>query len=141
MSLNIVKLHQLIDQWAADERAKENAVLSSAQIDTPISGVAKDNVVIEMAETSVLSTPLSIPTEPAKLKRVLPEGQRVVRTKTSGDRVYLLDDNKKTRQWVATPEVLQGVGFEMEDVIEVNDAELLKYQMGPAIYKIPNGTA
>ena len=69
-------------------------------------------------------------------KRVLPEGLRVVRTKTSGDRVYLLDEVNKTRQWLTTPEVLEGKGFTTADVVEVPDDELLRYQMGSAIYKL-----
>lgn len=68
--------------------------------------------------------------------RVLPEGKRVVRTKSSGDRVYLLDEVKKTRQWLTNPEVLAAQGFEIGDVTEVDDTELLKYQMGPAIYRV-----
>lgn len=71
-----------------------------------------------------------------KVERVLPEGQRAVRTKSSGDRVYLLDEVKKTRQWVTNPDVLAGLGFESQDVQEVDDSILLKYNMGPAIYKV-----
>lgn len=69
-------------------------------------------------------------------ERVLPEGQRVIRTKNSGDRVYMLDDNKKTRQWITNGDVLTGLGFEFGDVTEVDDNELLKYNMGPAIYRV-----
>lgn len=67
--------------------------------------------------------------------RVLPEGKRVVRTKTSGDRVYLLDDTDKTRHWIANPDVLTNLGFDMSDVIDVEDAELIKYRMATALYK------
>jgi hypothetical protein len=67
--------------------------------------------------------------------RVLPEGQRVVRTKSSGDRVYLLKDAEKTRQWVTNPEVLAKLGFAPGDVVDVDDNELMKYNMGPALYK------
>lgn len=70
--------------------------------------------------------------------RVLPEGKRVVRTKGSGDRVYLLDEVAKTRHWVTNPEVLEGYGFTMADVGEAEDAELLKYQMSAALYKAPS---
>jgi len=66
----------------------------------------------------------------------LPEGKRAVRTKSSGDRVYCLDEVKKTRQWVTNPEILAGLGFDASDVVEVDDAELLRYQMGPALYKL-----
>lgn len=71
--------------------------------------------------------------EPA---RELPKDKRVVRTKASGDRVYFIDEVKKTRQWVTNPEILKSLGFEMSDVTEVNDAELLKYQMGSALYRV-----
>lgn len=73
--------------------------------------------------------------------RVLPEDQRVVRTKTSGDKVYLLDDTKKTRQWISNGEVLTGLGFEMNDVTEVDDATMMRYNMGPALYKAPDARA
>lgn len=76
-----------------------------------------------------------------KVDKVLPEGQRVVRTKTSGDRVYLLDDNKKTRAWVTNGDVLTALGFDMSDVSEVEDSEMMKYNMAAAIYKAPNATA
>lgn len=110
MSLNIVKLHQLIDQWAADERATQ---------ETPAA-----------AEAEIVAEPV----------RITPEGQRVVRTKTQGDRVFLLDDNKKTRQWLTKPEIVGGVGFSMADVQEVDETEFLKYNMGAAIYRLPDAT-
>ena len=68
--------------------------------------------------------------------RTLPEGKRVIRTKSSGDRVYLLDEEKKTRQWVTNGDVLGQLGFLMEDVVEVEDDVLYGYQMGSAIYKV-----
>lgn len=67
--------------------------------------------------------------------RELPEGKRVVRTKTSGDRVYLLDEVKKTRQWVTNPDVLDSLGFSLTDVGEVDEDKMLTYQMGPALYR------
>ena|SRR3990167_7608089 len=70
-------------------------------------------------------------------KRELPEGKRAARTKQSGDRVYLLDEVEKTRQWIANPEAMANSGFEMSDVVEVEDGELLNYQMGAPIYKAP----
>lgn len=65
-----------------------------------------------------------------------PADKRVVRSSSSGDRVYLLDEIKKTRQWVTNPEVLKGLGFEITDVADIEDVELLKYQMAAAIYKV-----
>ena len=66
--------------------------------------------------------------------RLKPAGKRVVRP--GGDRVYLLDEEKKTRQWVTNPEVLEGLGFDMSDVVEIDEAELFQYQMGPALYRV-----
>lgn len=68
--------------------------------------------------------------------RKTPENQRVVRTKTSGDRVYLIDEVKKTRQWLTNPDVLEKAGFTAADVVEITDEEALKYQTGPAIYRV-----
>lgn len=124
--MNIVKLHQLIDQWAAEERKSIEAKVAG-EIASPDEPSSNPNATPEVAAEVAA--------------RVLPEGQRVIRTKTSGDRVYLLDDNKKTRQWVTKPEILEALGFQMTDVKDVDDSELLKYQMGPALYKMPDGTA
>lgn len=77
-------------------------------------------------------------TEAEAAPRILPYGKRVVRTKSSGDRVYYLDEVKKTRRWVTNPQILDGLGFEATDVTEVEDSELLRYQMGPAIYRLDN---
>jgi len=78
------------------------------------------------------------PTPPVEEpKRELPKDKRVVRTKTSGDRVYLIDEVAKTRQWITRPEILDELGFTMADVVEVNDEEFLKYNQGTALYKAP----
>lgn len=114
MSYDIVSLHKMIDTWAAEQRAKEEGVKGE--------------------EHSITTESVAV-----KPERVLPEGQRVARTKTQGDKVYLLDDNNKTRSWVTSPEILAGLGFEMGDVVEVDDVEFLRYQMAPAIYKLPDG--
>lgn len=71
-----------------------------------------------------------------KEERKLPDGKRVVRTKASGDRVYMIDEEKKTRHWITNPAVLKGLGFELGDVAEVEDTEMLKYQLGQAIYRV-----
>lgn len=127
MTLNIVKLHQVIDQWAAEERAAEEKAKEAAvagEVASPSEPSSQPNATQEtVAEVAA---------------RVLPEGQRVARTKTQGDRVYLLDDNKKTRAWITKPEILESLGFEMGDVVEVDDNEFLKYQMAAAIYKMPD---
>lgn len=76
-------------------------------------------------------------------KKETPKDKRVVRTKSSGDRVYLLDEVKKTRQWinssnpnVPSPELVEKLGFSMEDVQEIEDSELFTYNMGPVIYSL-----
>ena len=53
---------------------------------------------------------------------------RVVRTKSTGDKVYVLNEAEQTKRWVASPEVLKGLGFDMNDVEEVDDAEFIKYR-------------
>lgn len=80
-------------------------------------------------------------TEVKNTERVLPEGQRVVRTKTSGDRVYLLDDKDTSRRWVTNGDILKALGFEFTDVVDVSDEEMAKYNMGPAIYKLESTDA
>lgn len=62
--------------------------------------------------------------------------RRVVRTKTTADRVYYIDEDKGTRQWVTNPEVLANLGFSMEDVKEIDDDEMLKYQQSQALYRV-----
>lgn len=105
--MDIQELHKLIDDWAAKQ---PKVTISTA------------------SEASVEVSPEDKPEKA--------DGQRVVRTKTSGDRVYLLDEEKKTRQWVTNPDVLRSYGFEAADVSEVDDTELLKYNMAPALYKV-----
>lgn len=84
------------------------------------------------------------PTTPGENTEIVNEAtvqdtnRRVVRTKSSGDRVYLIDEDKKTRQWVTNPDVLKSLGFEISDVKEVEDQELLTYNMGPALYRVEN---
>lgn len=117
--VDVTSLRKLIDdaitQWVAGE----------SPVDAPVA--SPDNEITEVVDET-----------PA---RVLPEGKRVVRTKSSGDRVYCIDETKKTRQWVTNPEVLKGLGFEIEDVKEIEDSELLRYNMGPALYKVENATS
>jgi len=63
------------------------------------------------AEVSAVSEP--------ETEAEVPVDKRVVRTKSSGDRVYMLDEVRKTRQWVTNPDVLKGLGFTPEDVKEI----------------------
>ncbi len=82
------------------------------------------------------STGNIIPETPTEA-RVLPEGKRVVRTKQGGDKVYLIDEVPKTRQWITKPEILDALGFIMDDVVEIEESELFRYNQGTAIYKAP----
>ena len=116
MGYDIVSLHKLIDTWAAEQRAKETSV----------------------EETPTITGDATIEMEPV---RELPEGKRVVRTKNTGDRVYLIDEVKKTKQWLTNPEVLKASGFEMGDITEIEENEFLKYQQGPAIYRVEDASS
>src|SRR5207253_5708174 len=82
-------LDAAITQWAAGASPEGPSITPAADVASPANEI-----------TSVVDTP----------ERVLPEGKRVVRTKSSGDRVYYLDDDKMTRQWVTNPDVLKGLG-------------------------------
>lgn len=64
------------------------------------------------------------------------DGKRAVRTKGSGDRVFLIDDNAKTKAWITSPEIMAKLGFEMSDVVDLEDSELISYQMSPSIYRV-----
>lgn len=100
-------IYKLIDQYFEAYFAKPTA-------DTP-----------EVSEGEVVD---STPT----VKKELPEGKRAVRTKTTGDRVYLLDEKEMTKRWITSPEVLEGMGFGLADVVEIEDAEFHKYKISTA---------
>lgn len=114
--------HQLVDE-----------VFNAAEA----GGMKPDNVSINLGKNEV-AAPLPVSAVSVEPAKILPEGKRVVRTKASGDRVYFLDDVKKTRQWIANPDVLTQLGFEMSDVVEIDDTEMIKFQMGPALYRVSN---
>lgn len=76
------------------------------------------------------------PTAAIEDKPARTDGKRAVRTKGTGDRVYLIDDNAKTKAWITSPEILAGLGFEMADVVDLDDSELISYVMSPSIYRI-----
>jgi len=84
-------------------------------------------------KVTVSEGPINIPVE---VPKELPKDKRVVRTKTSGDRVYLIDEVAKTRAWITSGEILTSLGFDMDDVKEIDDMEMLKYNMASAIYKL-----
>jgi hypothetical protein len=70
------------------------------------------------------------------------DGKRAIRTKDTGDNVYLIDDIAKTKAWVTAtkpetgPDTLRKLGFEMSDVQEVESRSLIGYQQMRAIYKV-----
>lgn len=106
--------HQLVDQ-----------LFDLETVDTAISPEAELTKAIETATET-------LPEAPA---RELPKDKRVVRTNVGGDRVYMLDEVKMTRAWVSNPDVLDSLGFTLNDVTEVQEDELMKYQMSPALYR------
>lgn len=120
MNINIIELHELIDGWY-QKQIERQAPQTTTVVSTDLTGAV-----------------VSINGEPA---RKLPEGKRVVRTKGQGDKVFLLDEVAKTRQWMTKPEVLDSLGFKMEDVVEIDDNELMKYPMTSPIFKPVDGPA
>lgn len=78
------------------------------------------------------STPESAPETPHEL----PKDKRVVRTKSTGDRVYLVDETAKTKAWVTSPDILEKLGFSMADVQDVDDKDLIGYAMTASVYKV-----
>jgi hypothetical protein len=65
-----------------------------------------------------------------------PKDKRVVRTKSTGDRVYLIDETAKTKAWVTSPEILTKLGFELGDVDDIEDSEMLGYAMTASVYRV-----
>lgn len=75
-------------------------------------------------------------TAPEEPKKELPKDKRVIRTKSTGDRVYLIDDTAKTKAWVTSAEILEKLGFTMADVEEVEDSALVGYAMTASVYRV-----
>lgn len=115
--------HKLVDKLFDGREFLEESQIITTKVEDLVIGETLCETSARMEETE-------------QTERELPKDKRVVRTKTSGDRVYLLDEEKKTRQWITNPEVLKSLGFEITDVTEVEDSELLRFQMGPALYKV-----
>jgi hypothetical protein len=72
------------------------------------------------------ATATSSSDEPKETKKI--DGVWVTRTKSSGDRVYCLDDKTKTYIWVESPQMLESLGFEFKDVVDITDGELSQYK-------------
>ena len=94
-----------------------------------------NNVIDDWMNENVVEVPDATDQPEEAPAKVLPVGYRAVRASSSGDRVYYIDEENNTRQWVTNPEVLKSYGFDLEDVVEIEESELLKYQMAPALYK------
>lgn len=107
--MDIQQLHQLIDDWASKQSTQPFSQYQGAEIK------------------------FTAPEEP---KRELLKDKRVIRTKSTGDRVYLIDEVAKTKAWVTSAEILDKLGFTMTDVEEVDDSALVGYAMTASIYKI-----
>lgn len=75
------------------------------------------------------------PTEAVIDKPELPKDKRVIRTKSTGDRVYLVDETAKTKAWVTSEDILTKLGYSQADVQEVEDSSLVGYAMTASIYK------
>lgn len=73
---------------------------------------------------------------PAEVKVQLPKDKRVIRTKSTGDNVYEVDDVAKTKRWVKNPQVLEALGWQMSDVQDLGDEALLGYAMGASIHQV-----
>lgn len=93
---------------------------------------AKDKPTVSFVTATPTSQAVEVPVE----KPARTDGKRAVRTKSTGDRVYLVDDNAKTKAWITSPDVLDKLGFSMADVQDVEDSSLLGYQMAASIYKV-----
>ena len=130
MNIDVTNLRKLAHD-ALDE-AITKWVAGEAPTDSP----SPDNMLQAVVDEPTAGAEFTPP------ERTTPEGKRVVRTKTSGDRVYLLDDtqNPKTRAWVTNEDILNKLGFTQADVIEVDDVEMMKYNMAPAVYKVDEPT-
>lgn len=81
-------------------------------------------------------SPTDSPDAAVEDKPLRTDGKRAVRTKSTGDRVYLIDDNAKTKAWITSPEIMAKLGFDMSDVVDLEDSELISYEMKPSIYRV-----
>ena len=66
-----------------------------------------------------------------KVKEGAKAGGYTARTKQTGDKVYLIKDNKK--HWVKNPFTLEKLGFRMGDEKEIHFEDFVKFEQGEAI--------
>lgn len=131
------RINLTIDVWYKNNSQRRTNNASNTSV-----GVVGDQ--LEAAKTDIEQfAPDEAETEEDRAKREarekLREGKRVVRTSVGGDRVYFLDEDKMTRQWATNPDVLDSLGFGLEDVTNVEEEELLKYQMAPPLHSRADG--
>lgn len=88
------------------------------------------------AEHKLSEVLASVDEKPEEPKRETPKDKRVIRTKSTGDRVYVIDEVAKTKAWVTSPEILTKLGFELSDVEDVEDKDLLGYAMTASVYRV-----
>lgn len=108
-------LHKLIDDYFD----KIGGPLAEQAVEQPLSGTKP------YADTPETNPVESVPV-PSGPKMV--GDTHVVRSKSSGDKVYVLNDKEMTKRWVTSPEVLKGLGFDFSDVTEMSDLDFLKYK-------------
>ena len=92
--------------------------------------VLKEKKIIEVEEEEKIVDKKPVvkkPTSKAKKDRI----GEVVRTKSSGDKVYYILKGK--RQWVKNPDILRKLGFDFPDVNEIEDVKLTEYDEGTPI--------
>jgi hypothetical protein len=70
--------------------------------------------------------------QPAELpKGIERKGDRTVRTKETGDKVYLITGN--TAQWVKSLETLNALGWRLGQEVMISLEELRKFEMGEPV--------
>lgn len=80
--------------------------------------------------------PQGVPIPDAEIKPARTDGKRVIRTKSTGDRVYLIDETAKTKAWVTSPDILEKLGFTLNDVEDIDDSALVGYAMTASVYRV-----
>ena len=93
--------------------------------------LAKQPIDVEYSNRTQVDTPEAEVVVPPRT-----DGKRAVSSKGTGDRVYLLDDNAKTKAWITSLEVLAGLGFDRANVEDIEDSVLIEYSMAASIYQV-----
>lgn len=112
------ELKKIIDSFVESEKGI-NSVVEETEI--------KPEIVLTEEELNKL------------FRREVPEGfnlkeTKIVRSKSTGDRVFLIFREKK--YWIPDIETLEKIGFNLGDVEEVSDEEIKKYSEGYAFFSV-----